>query len=192
MIADFLQDRAALYVSGAMTPAERENFELVLEFQPEVRAQVAGLQEAMAVAAVARTAGSVRPPPELKTRLLAALGDPPPVPEPESLVVTDPAGLVQWVNPAFTAMCGYTLDELKGRKPGHLLQGPATDRTAVERLRVALQARQPCRETLLNYHKDGTTYHVDIRVAPVLDDAGQPCWLVARERKVPEAAGLTG
>ena len=37
MINEFLQERAALYVSGAMLPQEREQFELVLEFHDELR-----------------------------------------------------------------------------------------------------------------------------------------------------------
>jgi len=188
MIADFLQERAALYVAGVMTPAERENFELVLEFHTELRAQVAGLQEAMTSAAMGAALPAVQPPAELKARLLAALGEPPARPEPEGFVVTDPAGLVEWVNPAFTALCGYTLAELKGRKPGHLLQGPATDPAPVARLRESLQARRACRETLLNYHKNGTTYRVDLRLTPIVDDTGQPHYFVAQERKVPDAA----
>ncbi len=187
MIPDFLQERAALYVSGAMAPEDRANFELVLEFDAELRTEVARLQEAMTAAVMARTVPLPPPPAEVKARLLASLGDPPARAEPEAIVVTDPAGLVEWVNPAFTQLCGYTLEELKGRKPGRLLQGPATEPAPVERLRAALQSRSACRETLVNYHKDGTPYRVDIRLTPILDDAGQPCWFVAQERKVSEA-----
>jgi hypothetical protein len=38
MLSELLQDRAALYVSGAMPAPERENFELVLDFHDELRA----------------------------------------------------------------------------------------------------------------------------------------------------------
>jgi len=108
--------------------------------------------------------------------------------EPEALLVTDPDGLVLWLNPAFTAMCGYSLAELKGRKPGHLLQGPATEAAAVQRIRESLQARRDCRETLINYHKNGTRYRAEVRITPVLADGGDPLWFVAKERKIPETA----
>jgi PAS domain S-box-containing protein len=88
------------------------------------------------------------------------------------------------VNAAFTAMCGYTQEELQGRKPGHLLQGPETDPAAVQRIRAALAARQACRETLVNYHKDGTRYRVQVAITPILDDGGDPLWFVAKERKL--------
>jgi PAS domain S-box-containing protein len=104
------------------------------------------------------------------------------------VVVTGPDRLIHWVNPAFTAMCGYSLAELKGRKPGALLQGRETDLEAVGRIREALRQHRPCRETLVNYHKDGSAYRVDLRIAPVLDDEGAPLWFVARERKLADLA----
>ena len=55
MLSELLQDRASLYVSGAMTAPERENFELILEFHDELRRMVAGLEEVGT--AVVRRAG---------------------------------------------------------------------------------------------------------------------------------------
>ncbi len=188
MLADNLQDRAVLYVSGEMSPSDREAFEVLLEFHGELRTHVAGLQEAMAGALVAQTGLQVRPPAGLKASILDALDAPSEQPEPDALVVTNAAGLLEWVNPAFTDLCGYTLDELRGRKPGQLLQGADTDPAAVARIRESLRERRACRETLVNYHKDGTSYRADIRIMPVLDDDGQPLWFVAKERLVPELA----
>jgi len=188
MRTEFIQERAALYVAGAMLAAERENFEVIVEFHPELRAQVAGMQEAMTTVAL-KDAPPVSPPPALKARLLGALDALPPEAAPEGWVVTDAAGCVEWVNPAFTAMCGYSLSELKGRKPAQLLQGPDTDAAEVGRIRDALRTRSACAATLVNYHKDGTRYRVGIRLAPILDDDNQPVWFVARERKLSEAAG---
>jgi len=53
MLAELLQDRAALYVSGAMPAAERDSFEVLLEYHGELRALVAGLQEVVAGMALA-------------------------------------------------------------------------------------------------------------------------------------------
>jgi PAS domain S-box-containing protein len=187
MLTELLHDRAALYVAGAMTAPERENFELILLFHAEVRAQVARLQRAMAAVSLSRLARLDRPSDALKGRVLATLMGPAGRLEPEAVVVTSPEGLVEWVNPAFTAMCGYSISELKGRKPGHLLQGPATDAVSVDRIRTALRERRACRETLINYHKDGGPYSADVRIDPVLDDEREPLWFVARERKLPLA-----
>jgi PAS domain S-box-containing protein len=184
MLTELLHDRAALYVAGAMTAPERENFELILLFHEDTRVLVARLQKAMAAVELTFLHERRQPSASLKSRVLATLLSPAGRREPEAVVVTGPHGLVEWINPAFTAMCGYSLAELRGRKPGHVLQGPATDQEAVQRIREALRERRECRETLVNYHKDGSRYCADVRIDPILDDDREPLWFVARERSV--------
>jgi methyl-accepting chemotaxis protein len=81
-------------------------------------------------------------------------------------------------------MCGYTLDELRGKKLGPILQGLKTDRETADRMRRAVHEHRPCRETILNYHKNGEPYWVDVAITPIFDDAAQPLWLIAREREL--------
>ncbi len=187
MISEVLQDRAAQYAAGAMSAPEREAFEILLEAQPELRELVDGLREVVTAITLADAGTTAAPPAALKARLLGEFDRLPPKPEPAGLVVTDARGLVEWVNPAFIAMCGHSLAELKGHKPGHVLQGPETDRVAVDRIRTALRERQSCRETVVNYHKDGTKYRAEVNIMPILDDAGEPLCFVARERKLAES-----
>lgn len=186
MVNEVLQDRAAQYAAGAMSAPEREAFEILLEAQPELGELVDGLRHVVAAVTLADGRPAAAPPAALKARLLGELDHLPPRPEPAGLVVTNAGGLVEWVNPAFIAMCGHTLEELKGRKPGHVLQGPETDRAAVDRIRTALRQRQSCRETVVNYHKDGSRYRAEVNIMPILDDAGEPLWFVAKERKIAE------
>ncbi|MCS7086862.1 MAG: PAS domain-containing protein, partial [Bacteroidia bacterium] len=40
-----------------------------------------------------------------------------------AVVITDKFGMTEWVNDAFVRITGYTLDEIKGKKPGDVLQG---------------------------------------------------------------------
>lgn len=184
MLAEVLHDRAAQYVAGAMGAAEREAFEVLLAWRPDLRAEVAALEDVVGRMAAVEPAAARVPSPALKARLLAALDREPAPPAPDALVVAAPSGTVAWVNEAFTDLCGYSLAELRGRKPGAVLQGAGTDAAAVDRIRAAIAARRPCRETLVNYHKDGSPYAADIRIAPILDDAGEPLYFVARERRV--------
>jgi len=188
MSAEVLQDRATLYVSGAMTATERDSFEILLEFHQELRQLVAGLQDVVTAVTMAETEPKSKPSDALKSRLLQTVAAMPPQAEPDALVVANARGLVEWINPAFTALCGYSLEELKGRKPGALLQGPETDPATVARIRSALLAREACRETILNYHKDGTRYRAEVSITPILDDTRSPLWFVARERRLPELA----
>jgi PAS domain S-box-containing protein len=185
MIDELLQDRAALYVSGAMTAQERDDFELILEFHDELRQFVRELNEvgtALLLSAV--PSDGPEPSPGLKAKILRAIDDQLQQTAQEGFVLTGPDRLVQWVNPAFVAMCGYSLEELRGKKLGPILQGEKTDPAAVTRMRHALQEHQPCHETVVNYRKNGSPYWVDIAITPILDDAGAPLWFVAREHEV--------
>ena len=185
MLTDFLQNQAALYVSGAMTAEERDEFELILEFHDEVRQCVTGLLDVGAALTLAtQRARSDSPSSGLKARIVSLAAGRPQQASADPMVMTGPDGLVQWINPAFTAMCGYTLDELRGKKPGSLLQGADTDRAAAERMRREVRELRPCRETILNYRKNGTPYWVDVAITPIRDDSGEPLWLVAREREL--------
>lgn len=183
MLNNFLQTQAALYAAGVMTSQEREQFELVLEFHNELRECVTGLSEIGAAMALAdQRPGGPAPTAQLKARIMNLVATRPQRVTPEGIVVSGPDRLVQWVNPAFSEMCGYSIEELRGKNLGPILQGPKTDRVAVERIRRAVHANTPCTETLINYHKNGTLYLVEISITPILDDAGQPLWFVARER----------
>lgn len=186
MLSELLQDRAALFVSGGMSEVERQGFEVLMEFDPELRAHVAMLQETVAAALMTRVSPADAPPAGLRDRILASAGAQPQE-EPEALVVTDATGRVIWVNEAFERMCGRPLADMQGRKPGQVLQGPQTDPSTIERVRQALRERKPCRAELVNYHRDGSRYRVDAQICPFLDDEGRPVWFVARERRIGDA-----
>ena len=185
MLNEFVQDQAALYAAGTMTAQEREQLELIIEFHDELCEFVGGLLEVGAAVTLATQApAGVSPAPDLKARLTGMIAGRPQHSAPECMVVSCPDGLVQWINPAFSAMCGYTIEELRGKKLGPILQGAGTDRATAERMRRAVHEYRPCSETILNYHKNGTSYWVEVAITPILDEAGQPLWLVAREREL--------
>jgi PAS domain S-box-containing protein len=189
MINELLQDRAALYVSGAMTAREREEFQLILEFHDELREFVAESQEvATAILLAGVRSDSPAPSARLKANVLRAIENEPQERATMGFVMTGPDRLVQWVNPAFTEMCGYTLEELRGKSLGPILQGEDTDPVVAARMRSAVHEFRPCHEQLINYRKDGTPYLVDIEITPIKDDAGVPLWVVAREHELPMAA----
>ena len=185
MLNEFLQDQAALYAAGTMTSQEREQLELVFEFHHELRELVTGLAEtgAAVVLSTQPPAGSA-PSPALKTRLSGLIADRPQHSTPKGMVMSGPDGLVQWINPAFSEMCGYTLEELRGKNLGSILQGAGTDRETAERMRRAVHGYRPCNETIFNYLKNGTPYWVEVKITPILDDAGELLWFVAREREL--------
>ncbi|MBD2464714.1 EAL domain-containing protein [Oscillatoria sp. FACHB-1407] len=83
-----------------------------------------------------------------------------------------PDNPVIFVNPAFTAITGFTPEDIMGENC-RMLQGPGTDATVIEEIRQAIAARQPISCTLLNYRKDGTPFWNDLQINPVFDAQGK-------------------
>tara|TARA_B100000678_G_scaffold230534_1_gene198964 strand:- start:17151 stop:18392 length:1242 start_codon:yes stop_codon:yes gene_type:complete len=101
-----------------------------------------------------------------------------------SVVITDKAGLIQYVNRGFTKLTGYELDEVQGQKPGDFLQGPGTDQSTVSRIRDHLQRHQPFYEEILNYAKDGSPYWISLAINPVFDEKGQVAQYISIQANV--------
>ncbi|RCS56426.1 PAS domain S-box protein, partial [Parvibium lacunae] len=90
-----------------------------------------------------------------------------------SVVITGPEGLIEYVNPGFERMTGYTFQDVAGKKPGSFLQGKGTDQGTVQRIRERLAAQQPFYDEILNYHRDGTPYWISLAINPVFNSAGK-------------------
>lgn len=95
------------------------------------------------------------------------------------VVLTDKEGKIEWVNQSFEKITGYTLKEVIGKKPGDILQGPNTDKETVKRMSHAIKNGQPFHEEILNYHKSGRTYWIDMLNQPTYDANGDHTGFVA-------------
>ena len=103
------------------------------------------------------------------------------------VIVTNRAREIEWVNPAYTKVCGWTLEEVKGRNPRSFLHGPATSAPDAMRLGAMLRKGQPVKDfELLNYTKAGKPYWVSLSIEPILDEQGQVSQYVAIQSDVTE------
>ena len=75
----------------------------------------------------------------------------------EAEPIDEPGPRIVYVNSAFTAMTGYSSQEVLGRSP-RFLQGDGTCRHTKRRMREAFRRWQPVRAELLNFHKDGSQF----------------------------------
>jgi PAS domain S-box-containing protein len=100
------------------------------------------------------------------------------------VVITDPSGRVEWVNDGFTRMTGYLLDDLVGRKPGEVLQGPESSANTIQFMRERLAAQEGFSAEIINYHRSGHPYWVNLEVQPVQNDAGELAHIIAIQQDI--------
>lgn len=100
------------------------------------------------------------------------------------VIVTDANGLTLWVNEAFGKLTGYSLADIAGRKPGHVLQGAATDRKVTRAISLAIKQKQGIKTEILNYTKSGAPIWLDIEISPMFDDSSQLTGYIAIQRDI--------
>ncbi len=90
-----------------------------------------------------------------------------------AVVLTDPQGRIEWINEGFTRLSGYSFEEVRGRTPGSILQGPNTDRFTADMIRERIRRGEGFKTEILNYHRCGRKYWVQIETQPVRDTDGR-------------------
>ena len=86
-------------------------------------------------------------------------------------------------NRAFEKLTGYDQHEILGRNC-RFLQGAATDREAVGRIRAAIDNRQDSHEEVFNYRKDGSGFWNALFVSPVFGTEGEVLYFFASQLDV--------
>lgn len=92
---------------------------------------------------------------------------------------------IVYCNNAFIEQSGYPVGEIIGRNC-RFLQGPATDRDTVRRIREALAAGQGFNEELYNYRRDGKGFWNALYVSPITDGDGRVLYFLGSQTDVTE------
>ena len=101
-----------------------------------------------------------------------------------AIVITDPDGMIEWVNPAFTKLTGYVASEAIGRSLGPLVGSANQAREFYENLWRTIQSHKVWTGELVNRKKDGTLYDEQESITPVHDEAGQIRHFVAIKQDI--------
>jgi len=86
----------------------------------------------------------------------------------ESVIITDAVGTIEYVNPAFTKMTGYTADEVLGENPRILKSGNQTDEYYKE-LWATITSGEIWNSTIIDRRKDGSEYPAIMSIAPIFN-----------------------
>jgi diguanylate cyclase (GGDEF)-like protein/PAS domain S-box-containing protein len=82
-----------------------------------------------------------------------------------------PDNPIEYVNPAFERISGYSADEVVGRDP-RFMAAPGMDTNERAALREAIEAHRSVNVVLRNLRKDGELFWNDLNITPVHDELG--------------------
>ncbi len=107
----------------------------------------------------------------------------------EGVVITDPKGVMEYVNPAFTKMTGYARAEAVGQSIRILKSGKQDDEF-YRGLWNTILAGRIWRGELINRRKDGSRYAQQSNITPVRNDAGAITHFIGIQQDVTERRAL--
>ncbi|MBI5890673.1 MAG: EAL domain-containing protein [Nitrosomonadales bacterium] len=103
-----------------------------------------------------------------------------------AIVITDSDAVIQWANPAFSEMTGYTTEEVIGKRPKDLVNSGVQTRDFYEALWNTIQGGQVWRGELVNKHKDGSFYTEEMTITPVYTDHKRITHFIAVKQNISE------
>ncbi len=89
----------------------------------------------------------------------------------DSVVITDRDGIIQYVNPAYEKITGYTREEALGKKASIIKSG-MHDAPFYQRLWDTISRGEVFRERLTNRRKNGTLYYEEKTITPLKNEKG--------------------
>ena len=104
---------------------------------------------------------------------------------PESIIITNVGGEIEYVNEAFTRSTGYDKNELLGRNPSFLNSGKTPPETFVA-LRAAINRGLPWKGEFINRRKDGSEYVEFSIITPIRQADGRITHHVAVKEDITE------
>ena len=108
----------------------------------------------------------------------------------ETILITDPAGKIQYVNPAFETVSGYTPEEAVG-KTSAILKSDQQNEALYQNLWETITSGRVWKGRLVNRRKDGRLYTEAATISPVFDAAGKIINYVGVKRDITAQLELT-
>jgi len=104
---------------------------------------------------------------------------------PSAVIITDIEGNIEYVNPRFTQMSGYSLDEVRGKSPRILNPGELSSE-ALSEIEETITAGKEWWGELQNKKKNGELYWVSSSVSAIRDSEGETSHFLAVQEDISE------
>ncbi|MCD6534429.1 MAG: PAS domain S-box protein, partial [Deltaproteobacteria bacterium] len=101
----------------------------------------------------------------------------------ETIVITDSEGTIQYVNPAFVRITGYSRDEATGQNPRVLKSGQHS-LDFYQNMWKTLLAGETWQGEFINRKKDGSDYYEEATISPIFGDDNRITNFIAVKRDV--------
>ena len=107
----------------------------------------------------------------------------------DTIMITDSEGAIQYVNPAFERVTGYSRREALGSNP-HILSSGRQNEAFYKDLWEKITSGKTWEGRMVNKRKDGALYTEDATISPVRDPQGRTINYVAVKRDITEQLKL--
>lgn len=113
---------------------------------------------------------------DLRNRALSAAAN--------AILITNSDGVIEWFNPAFSKMTGYSLEEAIGKRPGDLQKSGLHDQEFFRKLWQSILSGKIWYGELQNRRKDGSVYPEEMTITPVVNDTGKITHFIAVKQDI--------
>lgn len=103
-----------------------------------------------------------------------------------AIVITNLDGIIEWANPAFTSLTGYSLKEAAGKNPRDLIKSGRHPRKFYQDMWDTILAGQVWTGEMINRRKDGTLYNEEMIITPLRSPDGKITQFIAIKQDITE------
>lgn len=103
----------------------------------------------------------------------------------DAVAITDKHGIIEYVNPSFETITGYSSTEAIGQTP-HILSSHKHDPAFYQQLWRTIKSGEVFCDVITNKRKDGSLFHEEKTITPLTDDNGNITHFIATGRDITE------
>ncbi len=107
-----------------------------------------------------------------------------------AIVITDRAGLIEWANPAFTALSQWSLEEALGKNPRDLVKSGEHDAAFYHQMWATVLAGEVWRGEVVNRRRDGALRTENMTITPLRDAHGEITHFIAIKQDITDQKAM--
>ncbi len=107
----------------------------------------------------------------------------------DAVFVTNDSGIIEYVNPAFETLTGFSAEEVCGKTP-RILKSGEQDRTFYQELWKSIRAGTVFRGIVVNRKKSGELHYIEESISPVRNVEGRITHFISNARDLSERVRL--